>query len=326
MKRIFAHIASLLLIVAVAWNVSACGSRNENKGKTSGDQLSGNITLSGTFALYPLAVKWAGDFQKLHPDVTIDISAGGAGKGLTDALCDVVDLGMVSRDLDPSELQRGAFTIPVAKDAVVPTINAKNPVIKDLQTKGVKRQVFVDLWMTGKQLSWGQIAGTANKNGVVVYTRSDACGAADTWAKYLGGKQEHLKGTGVFGDPGVASSVQKDVNGIGMNNIGYVFDYKTGKLNPDIAIVPIDVNGNGKIDADENFYSDRSQLAKAIADGRYPTPPARDLFMVSHGKPKNPVVIEFLKYVLTKGQQANEEQGYIAVSEDKIKDSLKKLK
>ena len=57
-------------------------------------ELKGEIQLSGAFALYPMAVKWAEEFRKIHPKVRIDISAGGAGKGITDALAKVVDLGM----------------------------------------------------------------------------------------------------------------------------------------------------------------------------------------------------------------------------------------
>ena len=87
-------------------------------------ELQGEIQLSGAFALYPMAVKWAEEFRKIHPKVRIDISAGGAGKGITDALAKVVDLGMVSRDIYPQELEKGAFPIAVVKDAVVPTMNS----------------------------------------------------------------------------------------------------------------------------------------------------------------------------------------------------------
>ena len=64
-------------------------------------QLKGNITISGAFALYPITVLWANEFMKLYPDVEIDISAGGAGKGMADVLNGMVDLGMVSREINP---------------------------------------------------------------------------------------------------------------------------------------------------------------------------------------------------------------------------------
>lgn len=306
-------------------SLASCGGKRENKIDANGN-LSGQISLSGAFALYPLAVQWADEFQELHPDVRIDLSAGGAGKGITDALADVVDLGMVSRELAPEEIQKGAVGFAVAKDAVVPTINAKNPNLKSILQHGISRDAAIGLWITGKTKTWGQICGNNNNTGVVVYTRSDACGAAETWAKWLGSKQENLKGVAVYGDPAVAQAVQRDVNGIGFNNIGYAFDSKTGKPNPGIIVAPIDVNNNGKIDPDEKFYSSQKDIAKAITLGKYPSPPARNLYLVAHGIPKDPVVKAFLKYILTRGQAAAAPQGYISINKSIIADELKKLK
>ena len=52
---------------------------------------------------------------------------GGAGKGITDALSGLVDIGLASRDIDPAEVKKGAYTIYVTKDAVVPTFNTGKP-------------------------------------------------------------------------------------------------------------------------------------------------------------------------------------------------------
>ena len=241
-------------------------------------ELKGQISLSGAFALYPLAVKWAEEFRKLHPKVKIDISGGGAGKGITDALAKVVDLGMVSRELKPEEIAKGAWFVAVAKDAVVPTINAKNPKLKELLAKGITQEAATKIFVTGESKTWGNVLGIQSNIPIHVYNRSDACGAGETWAKFLGNKkQEDLLGTGVFGDPGVAAAVQKDPIAIGYNNIAYAYDLKTKRPNSGILVLPIDVNKNGKIDAAENFYSTSNQLISAIAQGKYPSPPARDL-------------------------------------------------
>ena len=309
---------------AIALSLTACGGKKDSKVGPDG-KLSGEISLSGAFALYPLAVQWASEFQKLHPDVKIDVSAGGAGKGVTDAIADVVDFGMVSRELSDAEKQKGAVGFAVAKDAVVPTINADNPAIADLRKHGITREDLVALWINGEKKTWGQVAGTSDATPIVVYTRSDACGAAETWALYLGGKQEDLKGTAVFGDPGLAAAIQKDVNGLGLNNIGYAYDTATGDLNPGLAVVPIDVNGNGQIDPEEDFYDKKEDVVKAISEGRYPSPPARDLYFVSNGVPTDPVVVAFLKYILTDGQKENGPQGYIEIPQDKLDAGLAKL-
>lgn len=288
--------------------------------------LKGNISLSGAFALYPLAVKWAEEFKKLHPDVQIDISAGGAGKGITDALAGVIDLGMVSREIHPEELKKGAWAFAVAKDAVVPTINAKNPKIKELLAKGVTQEAAGKIFVTGEFKTWGQVLGNQTSIPIHVYTRSDACGAAETWAKFFGKAQENLLGTAVFGDPGLASAIQKDALGIGYNNISYAYDLKSKKPNPGILVLPVDVNNNGKIDGDENFYNTSAQLISAIAAGKYPSPPARDLYLVSKGKPTNPVVVAFLKFILTDGQKYNVPNGYISLPKGKLSANLQKIK
>jgi phosphate transport system substrate-binding protein len=291
------------------------------------DKLQGEISLSGAFALYPLAVKWAEEFKKLHPDVKIDISAGGAGKGITDALAKVVDFGMVSRDLRPEEISKGAVAFAVAKDAVIPTINANNPKLKELLAKGLSRDAAYKLFITAESKTWGDVLGVKSDIPVHVYTRSDASGAAETWAKFLNDrKQEELKGTAVFGDPGLASAIIKDQLAIGFNNIGYVYDLKTKKTNPGIIPFPIDVNNNGKIDPQERFYDNSVALIRAIAGGKYPSPPARDLLLVTNGKPTKPVVVAFLKFILTDGQKYSNESGFIALSKDKLKANLAKLK
>ena len=256
-------------------------------------ELKGEIQLSGAFALYPMIVKWAEEFRKIHPKVRIDISAGGAGKGITDALAKVVDLGMVSRDIYPQELEKGAFPVAVVKDAVVPTINSNNPLINEILATGLKREVAKDLWIHTTARTWGDVLGSASTIPVHVYTRSDACGAAETFAAWLGAKQEDLEGTAVFGDPGVTSVVQRDKIGIGFNNIAYAYDINSKKPYRHIAVMPLDLDGNGRIDPEEDFYSTSTELNAAIADGRYPAPPARNLFFVENGVPENPEVLAY---------------------------------
>lgn len=288
--------------------------------------LEGEISISGAFALYPMTVKWADEFRKIHPDVRIDISAGGAGKGISDALSEMVDIGMVSREIYPEELGKGAFSISVTKDAVVPVISASNPLLNSILIIGIKKNVANDIWISGKYKTWAEAFGIKTTTPIHIYTRSDACGAAEMWAKYLGKKQEDLGGVGVFGDPGLAQAVKRDPLGIGFNNIGYAYDAKTRKQIAGIRVLPIDLNGNGKIDSDENFYESLNDLMNAIAQNKYPSPPARELYFVTKGKPQNKAVIEFVKWVLTDGQKFVNEAGYIALPKEKLKIELDKLK
>lgn len=287
-------------------------------------ELEGTITLSGAWALYPMAVRWGEEFQKLHPKVKVEVSAGGAGKGMADALGGLVDIGMISRDVDKSEMDKGAYPVGVAKDAVVVTINAKNPVLNELLSKGVRRKTFVDIYINGTVKTWGEVVGKPEiKQEIHVYTRSDAAGAPEIWAKYLGKKQENLKGTGVYGDPGLLLAVQKDPVGIGYNNYNYAQDMKTGLPVPGVRIISFDVNENGAVDPDEDISTKEKTIA-AIKKGIFPHPPARVELFVTRGRPTG-LKAEFIKWVLTDGQKFVDEAGYIELSKETLAGELKKV-
>lgn len=319
-----------MVVLSLVLALSGCGKKQEST--ITGAATSGaapapkaRITLSGAWALYPMAVRWAEEYQKVRPNITVDISAGGAGKGMADALSGAVDLGMVSREVNPAEKEKGAWWVSVVKDAVLPTVNSDNPALAIILKRGLTRDEFRDMWMTGKLTSWTSVADGVAPSAIHVYTRSDACGAAETWAKYLGGNQEDLKGTGVYGDPGLAEAVRKDPLAVGFNNLNFTYDLKTGQPVKGIRVAPIDINGNHQIDPDESFYATLQDTAQAIADGRYPSPPARALHLVCGGRPMKPEVVDFLRWVLTDGQKFVMESGYINLPEEKLKDDLKKL-
>jgi len=324
MKKILFRQQTILGAIAIAGIVVTLSSFKKNEHKPVIDDLKGTINISGAFALYPITVKWAQEFKKIHPNVVFNISAGGAGKGITDALSGLVDIGLASRDISPEEVKKGAYTIYVTKDAVVPTFNTGNPNASVLEAKGVKRNQFLDVFVSGNVKNWKQLGGNVSVP-IHIYTRSDAAGAAETWAKYFGKKQEDLLGVGVYGDPGLAQAVKKDVTGIGYNNLAYLYDLKTRKQVAGVHALPIDVNGNGKIDQEENFYDTIDHLTDAIADGRYPAPPARNLGFLFKGKPAKPELVAFVKYVLTDGQKFVDENGYIVLSKQKLAEELKKV-
>jgi ABC-type phosphate transport system substrate-binding protein len=158
-----------------------------------------------------------------------------------------------------------------------------------------------------------------------VYTRSDACGAAETWAAYLGNyHQEDLNGTAVYGDPGLAEAVKRDPLGIGYNNLNYAYDMDTGQPIAGLRVVPIDLNKDGQIDASEDFYATKWELMQAIATGQYPSPPARDLYFVTKNMFTG-IAKEFVRWVLNDGQQYAVEVGYVALSAEKVAEQLNKL-
>jgi len=317
MKRKISSICLILtILIVLVYIPTGCKQKNSNE----------TISISGAFALYPLAVKWAEEYQKLHPEITIDISAGGAGKGMTDVLSGMVDLAMFSRSVSPEEVTKGAWFIAVSRDAVLPMVSDKNPHLADLKVRGITQSEFIDIFINKNVTEWNQLTKKPGHDKINVFTRSDACGAAEMWGKYLGNNQEGIQGVGVFGDPGISDAVKNDPLGIGYNNVIYAFDIKLRKPYPGVDVLPIDINSNGKIDTEENFYSSLDSVMLAIRTGKYPSPPARDLYLISKGVPAKRSVIAFLEWILTDGQQFVNDAGYVQLKLNQIEAEKAKLK
>lgn len=286
----------------------------------------GNISISGAFALYPLAVLWSEDFKKENPDVRFNISAGGAGKGIADVLTNMVDIGLVSRDLHAQELEKGAYPVLVANDAVIGTINSEHPNYKLIKERGFTQEELRHIFLGGYYKLWSDIDSRFVQEPLEVYVRSDAAGAAETWAKFFKANQEDLKGIGIFGDPGLAQAIKDNKLAIGFNNINYVYDLKSKKASAQIAALPIDLNQNGKIDPDENFYDSIDQLTSAVAQQKYPSPPARELMFVVRNDQQTRLLKAFIEFVLQEKQQAYLlENGYVPLEKDVIAQQLQKL-
>ena len=276
------------------------------------------IAMSGAFALFPIVTVWAEQYQAAHPNVQIDIQAGGAGKGMTDVLSGAVDVAMVSREIREEEAAQEAFGVPVTIDAVIGTFNGDNPYRDQILAQGINPETGAAIWLTGDTTTWGQFLGTDAADPINVYTRSDAAGAAEMWAKYVGGQaQEELGGTAVNADPGLAEAVRQDTLGVGYNNIGFAYDPNTLEPIAGLQILPLDLNGDGQISEDEDFYGTRDQLTAAIAEGRFPSPPARVLYLVTKGKP-SAAVADFYRYILTEGQALVGDAGYVLLNAEQL--------
>jgi phosphate transport system substrate-binding protein len=328
----FATLAlALLMIAGVA--VACAPPAQTSTGSTTSADSSGStdssatgekvaISVSGAFALFPLMSLWVEEYQKINPNVQFDVQAGGAGKGMTDMLTGAADIAMLSRDARPEELDQGSYLVPVTIDSVLATVNAQSPYVEQLLAKGLTPESGAQVWTSGAQVTWGELLGTDATDRVNPYTRSDASGAAEMWAKYLGAEaQEELKGTAVNGDPGLAEAVRQDKLSLGYNNVGFTYDPSTGAPIEGLAIVPLDLNADGTISTDENFYGTRDEFTAAVAAGKYPFPPARVLYLVTKGEP-NPAISDFYRWVLSDGQQFVQPAGYVALTQDKIDEAL----
>ncbi len=233
---------------------------------------------------------------------------------------------MVSREILPAEFEKGAVAVAVAKDAVVATISRKNPLLAEILRRGLRKEDLAGVWIRKTARTWEGLLGRTGRTPVHIYTRSDACGAAETWAAYLGRHQEDLAGIGVYGDPGWPRPSGATPWGSATTTSISPTTARRSKPVGGLAICPIDLDGSGAIEPREAVYATRDDLTRAIAAGVYPSPPARDLYFVIKGKPRRPLLAEFLEWVLVEGQKYVAEMGYIAVGPDRIAAGLAVLR
>jgi len=301
------------------------------------------IRISGSTTVYPLAVKWAEEYMRLHKDIKIEVSSGGSGKGITDVLAGLVDVGMSSRDLKSDEINRGALPIPIAYDAVIVVVCINNPVLSELQVKGIKLSILKEIY-SGLVSNWEYVIDKdLNGDGFISinathainintgsiegysapieyeihpYTRAEASGTAETFAEKIGiGDQELLTGIKVVGNPGMVVAVRDDKLGIGYVSLAFAYGEAAEGVEP----IPIDFNEDGVIDEGERL--DNYDIAiENIVNGKYLL--SRALYFVTKHKPTG-MVKEFIKWCLTEGQQYVAEVGYVPLPEEKVHESLK---
>ena len=269
---------------------------------------------------------WVADFMKIHPGIKITITAGGTGKGIEDLQDKKSQLAMISRPLTDEEMEAGVWTVPVAKDGVAAIMNQKNPYCKRVLEQGLSPEEFHKVFTSDKPVTWGELLDTVGKEKAAVFTRTDESGAAVIFAGFLNKESSDLKGTGVTSDSEMIKKIQMNLYGIGYCNFSYAFDPATRDQIKDIQIIPADLDYNNKIDRKEIPFSNLEKAHRGLWLGYYPKDLCRELSMGSLGKPTDPSVVEFLKYILTEGQSDVKSSGLCELNDVYIRYSLDKLK
>jgi len=121
---------------------------------TANATLSGTITVSGSTSFQPLMQTLAEAFKKVQPSITVTVSGGGSGQGVSDAKSDVSNFGMISRNLNDSEKADGFTSTAVALDGIAIIVNNNNP-LEDITIAQLKS--IYDSAATDKITTWNQL-------------------------------------------------------------------------------------------------------------------------------------------------------------------------
>lgn len=145
-------------------------------------KLTGALRISGSTTMAPMITAMSGEFQKLHPGVTVEVKFGGSGQGLKDVKEGKTDIGMVSRVLTAEE--RDWLPFVIARDGIAISIRGDNPVssLTNEQVAGM---------YTKKIVNWREVGGRDEP--VYVIAASPAAGSTEPFLHQFRIKQDAVR-------------------------------------------------------------------------------------------------------------------------------------
>jgi len=115
-----------------------------------GQMDSGKIVISGSSSVAPVMEKLKEAYLEKNPGVTIEIQQSDSSTGMTDTIDGSCDIGMASRELKRSELEKGLSATIIAMDGIAVIVNNDSPV--NGLTSGQVKDIF-----TGRAVHWNEI-------------------------------------------------------------------------------------------------------------------------------------------------------------------------
>jgi phosphate transport system substrate-binding protein len=141
---------SKYLLVLITLLLTGCANRSSALPPTA-TPLIGRITFAGSTTVQPLADQLGVAFQARHPQLMLDIAAGGSVVGIKAVHDGAADIGMASRALKAEEAA-GIEQYQIASDVLAIVVNQSNPI------GGVTRDQLRDIYL-GKITNWQELGG-----------------------------------------------------------------------------------------------------------------------------------------------------------------------
>lgn len=121
-----------------------------NSGAYAASGLSGKIVVAGSSSVSPIMEKLAEAYMALNSGVTIELQTSDSTTGMTSAIEGVCDIGMASRELKDSELEKGLTPTVIAMDGIAIIVNNSNSLV------GLKSEQVTAIY-TGEITEWSEL-------------------------------------------------------------------------------------------------------------------------------------------------------------------------
>ncbi len=290
MKRFINKTAQIIVAISIL-SIPALG------------QSSGNeIVVSGARFTTSLFEHWIAEYQKLHPDANFRIENKGSAEYST------ADITIHGHKLDKSEIDKNREYISIAKYAIVPVANAQSLFAETYGEKGLSRDELKQAFFYDPI---GQEKVTL-KIPFNVYTRVQKAPSPTAFAANFGYSQQDIHGRAIAGtDIHLIMSVLRDPQGITYAPLALIYSPETGKPQENLKVIPVDFDDNGKVSENERFYDDLNTVLKNLEDSKSKNVPVVDIQVSIVKENPKPESVQFLQWILEKGQESLKQYGYL---------------
>jgi phosphate transport system substrate-binding protein len=270
---------------------------------SSGGANTGKVTIQdkGSDTMVNLAQAWAEEYQKVAPDVDVEVSGGGSGVGIAALEKGTIDIANASRNMKPSEIEtakkntgKDPKEFIVGYDALAIYVNKENP-LNEI-TLDQLAQIYAEGGTLTKWTDLGvQIPGTSDQD-IVRVSRQSSSGTYEFLREHvLHNKDYKLGSRDMNGSKEVVELVASTPTAIGYSGMGYA--------TPAVKMLKV------KKTAGDQAYE--PSVANALAK-TYPI--ARSLQVYTLGEPQG-AVMKYIDWMMSDaGQKVVETSGYVPLA------------
>jgi len=292
-----------LIAVLISFYLMAAPNASPDNEKTSTAETT-HILCSPD--LYPVVQQWCAEFNKQHPDFENIVALNSSE--ISDIAKDEADLHFISRHTFESANVSDSWKIIIGRDILIPVINSNNPLIDQMNEKGIKISDLVVMLNNQNEPNWSSFADGEHirLNYYLIKEESNI----SYINKFMDIPVHNSHASTVNSNEELVAAIQKDVYGIGFCKLNDIVNQADQSWRDNLCILPIDKNGNGKLDYFENIYQNPDVFTRAVWIGKYPKSMVNNFYVLAEELPKNETEIAFLNWITDDGQSLLAANGF----------------
>ncbi len=311
----------ILMIIVLLLLVIAGTNSNEAVNSASDNETIRICTTSGTRGL---AESWIAEYNKTNPEQSFEVRQLNFSE-VREGVAENNSLGFLMQRPDVSMVSGSMWRLTVGRDVIVAVMNKENPFAEMLDRKGVSAKELANFIEKEGDRTWGALIGKNRKEQSAKFIILDEPEVQLSVSKFLEIDPSVLVSVEKKSINDFLEILQRDKYAVGFCRLANITDTEQHDFIANVKLLPIDRNGNGHLDYNENIYADLEQFERSAWIGKYPRSLVYNIYAVAPTFPENQEITDFLSWVVTSGQIVVEQSGFTDLVYNEKQSNLEKL-